>query len=517
MKRFILGILLLSLVAIGYADIPPLVAGTKLGDASYQLMMVENLTGVTNVGLGAALKRFLDGKGQDTGLLLSIGASQADKIALQFSTLNKLSFRDNALVIYSSADVQLDIDADTELELAIGKLDVNSSDNITIDCSDNTKTIAVGAATSGLAITIGHTTSETTIADNLTTTGNTAVGGTLGVTGTTTTTALNVVGAVDINATTYDLDATDDIDIDTSDTTGGIAIGTVTSGVPISIGHTTSETTVNDNLTITGTTTLNATTLSGTLTGGASVISGTGFDINGGTIDGATIGATSATSAKLTTLTTSGIYSASDNIVLNTNVLILDASGDESITSDTDGQIDFRVSAADELKLTATNLYPSTDTGLILGIDTTNEWADIFTYDIQVENDINVGGDVWTTGSTITTGDIYADGNVYASGLLAHDGTPQSLSGAGAINATTTVTLLTTTGANALTIANGTIDGQMKYIVHIVDGGAGTLTGANLLGTNVVFTNAGENATLIWIDSISDWAVVGVSEDIYTP
>jgi hypothetical protein len=80
---------------------------------------------------------------------------------------------------------------------------------------------------------------------------------------------LTVTGAVDMNVSTFDIDATDDIDIDTSDTTGGIAIGTANSGVPISIGHTTSETTVNDNLTVTGdltvsgtTTTVNSTTVS---------------------------------------------------------------------------------------------------------------------------------------------------------------------------------------------------------------------------------------------------------------
>ena len=81
--------------------------------------------------------------------------------------------------------------------------------------------------------------------------------------------SLIVDGAIDFNATTLDIDASDDIDIDTSDTTGGIAIGTANSGVPISIGHTTSEVTVNDNLTITGdltvsgtTTTVNSTTVS---------------------------------------------------------------------------------------------------------------------------------------------------------------------------------------------------------------------------------------------------------------
>lgn len=80
---------------------------------------------------------------------------------------------------------------------------------------------------------------------------------------------ITVTGAVDMNVSTFDIDATDDIDIDTTDTTGGIAIGTANSGVPVFIGHTTSETTINDNLTVTGdltvsgtTTTVNSTTVS---------------------------------------------------------------------------------------------------------------------------------------------------------------------------------------------------------------------------------------------------------------
>ena len=46
--------------------------------------------------------------------------------------------------------------------------------------------LKIATETSGIALTIGHTTSETTIADNLTVTGNTAVGGNLTVTGTST-------------------------------------------------------------------------------------------------------------------------------------------------------------------------------------------------------------------------------------------------------------------------------------------------------------------------------------------
>jgi hypothetical protein len=47
---------------------------------------------------------------------------------------------------------------------------------------------------SGIAVTIGHTTSETTVADNLTVTGNGSVGGTLGVTGTSTLTGNVTLG-----------------------------------------------------------------------------------------------------------------------------------------------------------------------------------------------------------------------------------------------------------------------------------------------------------------------------------
>ena len=72
--------------------------------------------------------------------------------------------------------------------------------------------------------------------------------------------ALTVTGAVDLNGTTIDIDASDDIDIDTSDTTGGINIGGNSSGTPVTIGHTTSEVTVGDNLTVTGDLTVSGTT-----------------------------------------------------------------------------------------------------------------------------------------------------------------------------------------------------------------------------------------------------------------
>jgi hypothetical protein len=75
----------------------------------------------------------------------------------------------------------------------------------------------------------------------------------------------------------------------------------------------------------------------------------------------------------------------------------------------------------------------------------------------------------------------------------------QSLSGAGAIDITSPTTLLTTTGADALTLVNSTIVGQMKKIIMVVDGGAGTLTPTSLVGgTTLTFADAGDVAELVW-------------------
>jgi hypothetical protein len=55
--------------------------------------------------------------------------------------------------------------------------DHNASGAVTIDTSDTTNGVKVGASTSGMPITLGHTTSEVTVADNLTVTGDLTVNG----------------------------------------------------------------------------------------------------------------------------------------------------------------------------------------------------------------------------------------------------------------------------------------------------------------------------------------------------
>ena len=84
----------------------------------------------------------------------------------------------------------------------------------------------------------------------------------------------------------------------------------------------------------------------------------------------------------------------------------------------------------------------------------------------------------------------------------------QSLSGAGAVDVTNTMTSLTTTGASqALTLANGTA-GQMKIITHTVDGGSAILTPTTKIGfSTITFTNVGDSVTLVY--TAAGWAVVG--------
>ena len=84
----------------------------------------------------------------------------------------------------------------------------------------------------------------------------------------------------------------------------------------------------------------------------------------------------------------------------------------------------------------------------------------------------------------------------------------QSLSGAGAVNITDAFTSLTTTGAaQALTLANGSV-GEVKIIVHTVDGGSAILTPTTKIGfSTITFTAVGDAVTLIYTSA--GWAVIG--------
>ena len=87
-----------------------------------------------------------------------------------------------------------------------------------------------------------------------------------------------------------------------------------------------------------------------------------------------------------------------------------------------------------------------------------------------------------------------------------------------AIGITTAVTLLASSGSNtATTLADGTVIGQIKIIVHDVDGGNSILAVTDALGfADLDFVDDGDTAMLMWTGT-TGWALLSqitVASDI---
>ena len=75
----------------------------------------------------------------------------------------------------------------------------------------------------------------------------------------------------------------------------------------------------------------------------------------------------------------------------------------------------------------------------------------------------------------------------------------ENVSGGGALSLTTAVSLITSTGTEAYTLADGTLEGQIKIISMKVDGGNATVTPANYInGTSILFNNVNDTITLLY-------------------
>jgi len=122
------------------------------------------------------------------------------------------------------------------------------------------------------------------------------------------------------------------------------------------------------------------------------------------------------------------------------------------------------------------------------------------------------------SGSTIGFGTVATAGIADGAVTTAKLGTEltaagQTLSGPGAVNLTTPVTRCTSTGANdALTLADGTVNGQRKRIIHVVDGGSVKLTagGSLHLGdslASITLANTWDWVELVW--QTNAWFVIG--------
>jgi hypothetical protein len=98
-------------------------------------------------------------------------------------------------------------------------------------------------------------------------------------------------------------------------------------------------------------------------------------------------------------------------------------------------------------------------------------------------------------------------GNVTGNLTGIHIGTVTTRSGAGAVPITASTVRLTTTGADALTLANGA-NGQILTIIMVVDGGEGTLTPTTKTGYNTIaFNDVGDTIVLQYLTTVG-WMII---------
>lgn len=165
--------------------------------------------------------------------------------------------------------------------------------------------------------------------------------------------------------------------------------------------------------------------------------------------------------------------------------------------------------------------FPATNDGAALG-DATHNFSDLFLASGAVVNFNNgnltlthSAGLLTNSGAFTNTGAVILSSTLAVTGLTTLTGGlkggTQALSGAGAVNVTTLTTKLTTTGsAQALTLADGA-DGQIKTIIHDVDGGSAVLTPTTKTGfTTITFTAVGESATLQFVTT-RGWIILALN------
>jgi hypothetical protein len=206
-------------------------------------------------------------------------------------------FRDTALKIVSSADGQLDIDADVELELVAPTVDIDASTALTVDTASTTFTSTVFNVTGSANIT------GDLDVDNININGNTIIS-------TDTNGAINVTpngtGAVNITATT---NITGDLDVDNINIDGNTIISTDTNG----------------NIALTP--------------NGTGEVDISKVDIASGEIDGTTIGANSAAAITGTTITGTSFVTSGDMTFGDNDKAVFGAGSDLQIYHDASDSI----------------------------------------------------------------------------------------------------------------------------------------------------------------------------------
>jgi len=399
------------------------------------------------------------------------------------------------------------------------------------DGSNSYITNAVGALkiateTSGIALTIGHTTSETTIADNLTTTGDTSVGGTLGVTGVATFATHVALGDSDILKLGAGTDLTlyhDGTNSYITNAVGALKIATETSGIALTIGHTTSETTIADNLTTTGDTSVGGTLgVSGVATFATHVALGESdiLKLGAGTDltlyhDGSNSYITNAVGALKVATETSGIAVTIGHTVSETTIA-------DNLT--VTGTLTGTLATAAQGSVTSLGTLTTLTVDNIITNGTTIGHTDDTDLITLADGAVTVAGTIGS-GAITSTGIVTGTAFTAGSAVLAEaelellDGLTAGTAIASKV--VTTDSSIDTTGQRNLTIS-GELDAATLDISSSIDiAGASQFSGAITVGVDdtgldVKLFGASAGAYMEWDESIDTLRIVGASADATT-
>ena len=452
-----------------------------------------------------------------TQIVFSTAPSATDNVYIHFLgnsvTQNLNNVRGSEFILDADGDTSFTADTDDEIDIQVGGTDrstikttgfhnidsykfvAGTGDDLEIYhdgtnsfIANKTGALKLATETSGIAITIGHTTSEVTIADNATVAGNLTVTGTLTQTGTQTFDGGIDVDNFNINGTTIALstgdmilDSAGDIilDVDGADILfkdDGTTYGSLTNtsgNLIIKSGTTTAATFAGANVTFAGTIDSGAITSTGVVTAtgftiGSAVITETELEI----LDG--LAATTAELAVIDggTSATATTVAAADRVVLNDNGTMVQAAV-------TDLDTFFSASSKTLTNKTLTSPVISTIVGSTITLDSAG--------DIVLDAD---GGDVLFKDAGTTFGSATnTSGN-----LIIKSGTTTAATFAGA-----NVTLAGTVDSGAITstgIVTGTAFTAGSAVLaeaelELLDG----LTAGTAIASKVVTTDANIDST----------------------
>ena len=145
--------------------------------ANHEMTNVDiNSGAIDNTGIGAATPAAAAFTTLDAN-----GATTLDQVTIN-TTDGEFKVEGGNQV---NIDSNIDIDNATTTIDSSGAISIDGGGNVNLDT--NSGTVSVGTSTSGIAVNIGHSTSEVTVGDNLTVGGNATIAGNLDVNGTLTT------------------------------------------------------------------------------------------------------------------------------------------------------------------------------------------------------------------------------------------------------------------------------------------------------------------------------------------